>query len=312
VNGNRRLAAMRELIGEIPSFRKVLVHLLPSHLGERDFREIEAKLQMAVDYRLKYEWTDEAQLAQDLLRDNDDDYARVEDILGYKKGDVEKLVRRYQESQLFLAEAMNRATDFEYVNGRKQDFIQIAMATESVEDAREKDVVRLLAWHLTKQADDIKGRRMYEYDVVYRNERRADTLEMLAERLALDLDTADDGAANEDDLFDDPAEDNSLVNRFGPVITILKETLRDDKKSQEIAEHLRDIGEEFILLDKDKKSKNLAIKKAKNALEMLKTLKPEKSTPELRAELISILDNIKATADGLKTMIEQIDGRGRD
>jgi hypothetical protein len=59
VNGNRRLAAMRELVGDITAFRNVLVQLLPAYLGPRDLREIEGKLQTSVDFRLEYDWTDD-------------------------------------------------------------------------------------------------------------------------------------------------------------------------------------------------------------------------------------------------------------
>lgn len=306
VNGNRRLAAMRELVGEVPAFSKVLVQLLPYYLDDKDLRRIEAKLQMAVDFRLKYEWTDQAQLAQDLLNDNNGDYEKVADILNNKAKDVKELIAQYEESQFYVSQVLKNANDFEYVNDRFQDFVQIAKAVRNVETTDEKEVIRALAWPLTKHAKDAR-RRVYEYDVVYTNTHRDATLEELAVRLEIDLDKPREVAV-EDDLFEEPAANETSLARFKPVVDVLREQINNDAKSAEIATALRDIAEEFIELDKDRKTKSLALKKVRQAAGIIKSVKAEKADPETHAEILNALGILEASVQALRKIVEGLSG----
>ena len=60
VNGNRRLAAMRELFAERPSefrhFSHVDCAVLPENVTPEEMREIEVRLQMRPETKLPYEW----------------------------------------------------------------------------------------------------------------------------------------------------------------------------------------------------------------------------------------------------------------
>ena len=64
VNGNRRLAAMRELFSERPvefkHFSHVDCSVLPAGVPPEEIREIEVRLQMRPETKLPYGWIDES------------------------------------------------------------------------------------------------------------------------------------------------------------------------------------------------------------------------------------------------------------
>ena len=70
LNGNRRLAAMRELFeerpGEFPTFSQVEVLVLPEGIDGREERRIETRLQMARETRLPYDWISQALVVRDM------------------------------------------------------------------------------------------------------------------------------------------------------------------------------------------------------------------------------------------------------
>jgi hypothetical protein len=60
--------------------------------------------------------TDDAQLTQDLLNDNNGDYDRVAAILNKRTNQVKDIIQRYQEAELYVSEVMDESDDFEDSN----------------------------------------------------------------------------------------------------------------------------------------------------------------------------------------------------
>ncbi len=71
VNGNRRLAAMRELYapGEpaYQGFSHVRCRVLPVGVSDKEIKEIEVRLQMQPETKLPYTWVNEALTIRDLM-----------------------------------------------------------------------------------------------------------------------------------------------------------------------------------------------------------------------------------------------------
>lgn len=307
VNGNRRLAAMREMTEDIPSFRNVLVQVLPGHLGDLDLIEIEARLQMAYDTRLDYEWTDEAQLIQD-MRNREVPFERISVLLRKKNGKaVERQLEEFLEGQLYLAEGLRRPTDFEAINDRYQDFVQIAASVRTAKSNVEKDVVRALAYPLTKHASDTK-RRLYDYRVIFSGKYRDATLEQLAERKGLKLAEGVPLPAGDDDIFADPAATVEATERFAPVVTALREDLLDKTKSEETANLLREIGDDLIIYNNDKRTKSLALKQIGRSLEILRSVKPERADPETYAKIQATLGEFAGVVNAIATSVKGLMG----
>jgi hypothetical protein len=204
---------------------------------------------------------------------------------------------------------MLEAEDFEYVNNRVQDFKQIAEAVRGATTTEEKDVIRAIAWPLTRHAKDAKGQRVYEYDIVYGKANRAETLEELANRLDIDLDVKP-VAAKEDDLFEEPADAETPLARYAPVIEVLRTSIvdPDEARSKEIASVLREIGDEMIELSKDKTKKSLALKQILRAARIIASVKPDKADPEQHEEIIVALNSLEASSQDLRKIVEGLRG----
>ena len=102
IDGNRRLAAMRELLMEdgdrYAGFTTVAAAVLPAHLTREEIDYIEANLQMAPDLKLDYGWINRRLKLREHLRDLD----RKVIVEAYRLSDVEQV--DVELKQLELAE----------------------------------------------------------------------------------------------------------------------------------------------------------------------------------------------------------------
>ena len=76
VNGNRRLAAMRELFterpGEFKHFSHVDCAVLPASITPHEMRETEVRLQMRPETKLPYGWIDGSIAIQEMIDSGQD------------------------------------------------------------------------------------------------------------------------------------------------------------------------------------------------------------------------------------------------
>ena len=105
VNGNRRLAAMRELwIAdklEFDSFGYIDCKVLPADTTPSDILEIEAALQAKPETRLDYDWIGDAKLLAAMLKIK----GRVEDVagmLGRRVAEVKTTLQALNEADIYL------------------------------------------------------------------------------------------------------------------------------------------------------------------------------------------------------------------
>jgi hypothetical protein len=103
INGNRRLAAMRELLGRDTAryrFGEPTVAVLPESTNARDIEYIEAALQMAPETKLRYGWLDRRLT---LRKQRDALHLPLDEILAAYRIETAAEIER-ELAQLFLAE----------------------------------------------------------------------------------------------------------------------------------------------------------------------------------------------------------------
>ncbi|SPH17926.1 hypothetical protein DEA8626_01454 [Defluviimonas aquaemixtae] len=213
VNGNRRLAAMRELFAERPGEFKHFSHVdcavLPASVTPEEIREIEVRLQMRPETKLPYGWIDESIAIQEMIGGGKKaDY--VADLMKKKKKDVERMARALTEVDIYLKDWLREPGEYQLVEDAEQFFNDLAKALDGIEgDALEAK--RRIAWALVSNSGDLK-RRIYDYNFSF-DKKTDEVITALSDRLSIDLspksDPADhDGDDDGDDSDDDDGDDD--------------------------------------------------------------------------------------------------------
>lgn len=186
VNGNRRLAAMRELIDEQPTeyrrFSHVLCAVLPLEVTPEEIREIEVRLQMQPETKLPYGWIDEAKAIKDML-DTGRSKAHVVSLMKKKTKTIERTVQALHEVDIYLKEYVCEPDDYNRVESAEQFFKDLAKALEGKE-GHDLEISRRIAWALISNVDDL-NRRVYDYNFSF-EKNNSDVVRQLSSRLGLD------------------------------------------------------------------------------------------------------------------------------
>lgn len=126
LNGNRRLAAMRDLHSIDPQryalFTHIEVSVLPEDANEDDLSEIETRLQIAPDLRSAYGWVEEALGLFEQLNHRGWDLARASSVWGVPQSQL-----RERLAQLTLAE---QYLDF---IGASKEYAKVADSKQAIE-----------------------------------------------------------------------------------------------------------------------------------------------------------------------------------
>jgi len=207
VNGNRRLAAMRELFQEDPAryqcFQNVQAMVLPEVTGN-DVRRIEVKLQMRPETRLPYDWTDQALAVRDLQLRGIHKSEIVTLMRLAKDSDVDVIAERLSEAEIYLADFLGSREEYGAVGDQEQQFIELQKGLRTKTSAAEKELARKLCHVVTRHSREL-GTRAYDCRLAY-GAKTVEVATRLAERLDVDATPVTgapvaDGSA--DDLFGD-------------------------------------------------------------------------------------------------------------
>ena len=115
VNGNRRLAAMRELLaGDVQAFagfENVSCAVLPESATDEEIVSLEIELQMQPDTKLPYDWTAVALAARELKARHYSD-ERIAGMMNRDKEEILKLVKMIDGADLYLTDHLERPRDY--------------------------------------------------------------------------------------------------------------------------------------------------------------------------------------------------------
>jgi len=246
VNGNRRLAAMRELFAERPNdfrhFSHVDCAVLPENVTPEEMREIEVRLQMRPETKLPYEWIVESIAIQELI-DSGKKPAYIADLMKKKKKDVERAAQALTEADIYLKEWLREPGEYQYVEEAEQFFNDLAKALAG-KQGNAVEASRRIAWTLVSNSKNLR-RRVYDYNFSF-DKRTDEVVSALADRLSVDLTTQsnDDDSAVDDldiDLGDDGAETS-----LDPLI----ETFDDISQRQTVAQELINVCDTIMEQDR--------------------------------------------------------------
>lgn len=188
VNGNRRLAAMRELLlrepGRFMNFSHVDCAVLPRNITPEEILEIEVRLQMRAETRLPYGWIEESIAIREMLRAGKKP-TYVANLMKKKPKEVATAERALTEADIYLKEWIRDPNRYELVEDAQQAFNDLAKAVNGVEGEM-LEVKRRFAWTLVSMDPEKLDGRLYGYNFSFDN-RTDEVIAGLSDRLSIDF-----------------------------------------------------------------------------------------------------------------------------
>jgi hypothetical protein len=297
VNGNRRLAAMRELLVDDPAAFNEFTHVdclvLPDDLMPDEIVDIEAGLQAKPETKLDYDWIGDCQLISKLLSMGKT-IPQIADRLNRKQNEIKNSLQAVTEANTYLKDWARAPGEYSRVRDAEQFFKDLPSQLQG-KDPQLEDGSRVIAWNLYDHREEL-GERLYAFNVTF-GRRASDVLDRLATELGVPLTRkADEGAADFEVALDE--DDGSLS--YEPVVDIL----RDPDRHEDAVDTLVDVCRGIIESEKGRKSGSAALKAVSTAHAKLTEVDLTRAGPETYASLNKQLEAVIKKATELRTKLD--------
>jgi hypothetical protein len=253
VNGNRRLAAMRELHDEdntaFAEFSHIDCLVLPADATPEEIVDIEARLQAKPETKLDYDWIGDSLLVQKLI-DLGRTIPQVAERLNRRPAEIKNSLAALSEAKLYLRDWVNAEDDYTRVRDAEQFFKDLPGLVQAKEQGL-ADASRVIAWNLFDNREQL-DERLYAFNVVI-GKSAAEVLDRVASELGIELTGA---SAEADDDYDVDIDAGENVISYRPII----DALRDADKKDEALETLIEISRGVIESERGRKSSGAALK----------------------------------------------------
>lgn len=297
VNGNRRLAAMREhyTSGEpgTQSYSHVLCQVLPATITDKEIKEIEVKLQMQPETKLPYTWVNEALTIKDLMQSG---FTRDEIARDMRKSskEVDSALQALSHAEIYLKDWKRTPEDYALVESdAKQIFGDMAKQLKD-KTGEDLELSRRIAFTIQDNSKKL-GNRAYAFNFSF-GKKSADVAEALAARMNVDMTAPQTGDAQPDDGLDIDLGDDTEATSYKPLIDLFDDVARRD----EVASELIAVCESISSADQDEKRGQAALKAVRDANTKLFEIDISTADPSTHAAIAAQLDSVIARAQKLK------------
>lgn len=288
INGNRRLAAMRELFDEDASgnaeFSHVNCMVLPEDATANEILDIEASLQAKPETKLEYDWIGDGQLIGK-LRSSGRTTAEIAEMLNRDKKEVENSLRALTEVELYLKDWAHATGEYSRVRDDAEQLFKDLPKRLEGKDTSLQDASRAIAWSLFDNRDKLPG-RIYDFNAAF-GSLAPDVLERLSESLGIGCNENDENGEEDDEGFNVDIEEDGAAS-YGDLIDALK----DDDSKEDAVDALIEACQSAIETQKGQKSGEAALKSVSQAHAKLAAVDLstalEKTYPALRKQLEAI------------------------
>lgn len=297
VNGNRRLAAMRELFAEPANghsgFATIECAVLPV-LTPAQIDDIEVRLQMRPETKLPYGWVNDALKVKKQLasKGKEDLVAR---LMNRDRTDVKKTVQALSLADIYLKDWRKAPYDYRLVADGRQFFPDLVSKLKNKEGPLLEANMRI-AWMLFDNRSSL-GSRIYEFNKVL-GEKATEVLESLSGRIELDEPEED----QEEDDFEIDLGPQTSASEYGSLI----QALDDEERREEVFEELRAVCQTIIDAGKANKSGNSALVAARDANTRLTEIDLTKADPKTFGGLDKQLEQVILRAESLRSKLADI------
>jgi hypothetical protein len=307
VNGNRRLAAMREhyATGEsaYSSFSHINCRVLPAAVTDKEIKEIEVRLQMQPETRLPYTWVNEALTIKDLMLSN---FSRDEIARDMRKQprDVDLALQALSHAEIYLKDWRREPEEYDLVEGAEQIFGDMAkLLKDKTGDALE--VSRRIAFVIQDNSRQL-GTRAYSFNFSF-GKKSEEVAEALAARLGIDLTAPPENEEETGQQLEIDLDDENEGSSYKPLINVLE----DEDRRSEVAEELIAVCESIRFAEQDERRGQAALKAAKDANTRLLEVDISTADPTTYAGILAQLDSVITRANKLKDDVANASARLR-
>jgi len=305
VNGNRRLAGMRELLAEdgaaFDDFNFVNCMVLPSDATATEIVDIEAALQGRRETKLDYDWIGDAQLIKRL-----EGMGRKPKEIGIrlnrKPAEVGNSLAALTEAELYLKDWLKTPGEYARVKDSEQFFKDLPDLLKD-KDTALTEASRVIGWTLHDNKDRLND-RLYAFNIAI-GKSAADVLDRLSSDLGVEV---EEGNEEDDASFSVDIDEADTVVSYKPITDIL----RDPNERDEAVERLVDICRSVIEEERDKRTGNAALKAIGQANARLTEVDLSRADRNTYDPIGRQLDQIaKRTGELQKKLAELVEATGK-
>lgn len=293
LNGNRRLAAMRDIQASNPAQFMSLTHVtcavLPPLTPQQEI-DLELKLQMSQNFKLEYSWVDEALMIEEARKFHS--VSELCEMMNKSKQHLNMMSRAFQEAQLYLTGKEKKPHSYGLVQNKFQLFKDLQKFTKEVSESKAQ-AIRYVAWYLS---DGNLEDRLYSYNFLL-TERSEDLVSEIIGSIE-QVGPTEKSADIEIDIS--LGEEPDIYDEFNAWVE--SESTSD---SQSVATLIEGIAEK-LKADEDAKRTGMdPLKLASEIHTKLEKLDVTKASTETREALIAQLVNIRDKAATMVRVAEQ-------
>ena len=302
VNGNRRLAAMRELLADADdqtyaSFANVSCVVLPGSATPEEILELEIGLQMQPDTKLPYEWTAIGRAARDLRNAGCDD-DKIARLMNRDPKDVRRAIAMINAADQYLSEWLGRPNAYSYLEDTEQAFIQVATRNLRDDEPELREITRKFDFFLIEQREHLPERA---YGLINKIE---ESPRAFLDQIAVEWDiTLPKSQPKEDDdleiSFDEDTADKTDYS------ILVQPLLAARGKKDEAEQRVRSVAQACeIVSSESKEGGKAALKFARQAYKSVDAIELRRADPATYGELYSLLKSCSETCQDLMAQID--------
>lgn len=297
VNGNRRLAAMREL-----GMTHLNVMVLPADATADEIVDIEASLQGRPETKLDYDWIGEGELINCLIGMGRTT-KKVADQLHRSEKDIKNALQALTEVDLYLKEWAHAEGEYSRVREDAEQLFKDLPKRLEGKDVNLAQASRVIAWSLFDNREKLPG-RIYDFNPAF-GKLASDVLDRLASDLGLS--TTDDTRAGrteyEDVNFSIDFDNEEEVVSYDSVIDALK----DESMRDEAIDALIEAAQSAIEMEKGQKSGEAALRALSQANGKIASVDLLRATPDTYPKIKKQLDTIEGLCKQLRTKLAELE-----
>lgn len=306
VNGNRRLAGMRELLPKIPEFATIRCAVLPTLTADQ-VDDLEMRLQMTPETKLPYRWTDEAiKIRKRKLKQDEDEIARV---MRKKKSDVVRALAALNYAEIYLRDWKKKPNDYRIVEPGEQFFNDLVTRLKNKNGELLEANMRM-AWILFDNRTTL-GSRIYDFNKVL-GEKAVEVLDSLAARMEIDISGAGGGDpvpdSEPDDIEVDLGDEEVGATPYGALIAALDQ----EDRREEVTDALRAACQTILDARRTAQEGNSAVIAVREANTRLAEVDLTKADPKSYDGIDRQLDEVIRRAGELKVKLQSYREGGKE
>lgn len=297
VNGNRRLAAMRELYNEntavTASFSHVNVMVLPADVTADEIVDIEASLQGKPETKLDYDWIGDAKLISKQL-DIHKSFYNVAQRLNRGEKDIRNTIQALAEADLYLKEWARAEGEYDRIKEDAEQFFKDLPKRLEGKGEQLKSASRAIAWSLFDNREKLPS-RIYDFNAAF-GKLASDVLDRFSNNLGISTEQHDGDLLEENFLIDIGSDEEDIT--YDDVI----ETLKDG--DEEIIGALIDACQDSIETEKGQKSGDAALKAISQAHSKLASIDLTRANPKTYQAINKQIEAIAALTVKLRENLD--------